>query len=184
MEPVDIIATVIGVFTTVAAVLALQCKNMRNVIVLQLLSNALLFLQYSLQGTMSAGGVVILAILQTVVCSVLSSRGRPFPVWLTAAFIVGYTAVTVICYSSPFDILTCAAVWLFAIAVVQRSSAIYRILLVGNVILWLIYDVAMAPSAILTHAVILAFSIVGIVRLDRHLWAQAAERLLHRDKGK
>jgi len=170
METIDIIASIIGIFTTAVSVLALQLKSMRYVLICQISANVLLCVQYSLQGTLSAGGVIILAIVQALISYILSSRGVRFPTWLTAIFIVGYTAITALCYSSPFDIVTCVAVWLFAIAVIQTRSYIYRALLVGNSMLWLIYDIFVAPSAIVTHVVILVFSIVGILRLDIPEW--------------
>ena len=176
METVDIIAQVISLFTTLAAVLAVQLKDMRYILVCQILSNVLLCVQYALQGSASSYGVVIIAIVQAVLSYALSARGVRFPVWLTGLFIVGYTAVTALTFSSVFDILPCLAVWLFAIAVVQSRSYIYRILLVGNSLLWLAFDIAAAPSGIIPHVVILGFSIVGIIRLDIPEWKRVLGR--------
>ena len=171
------IALIISIFTTVAAVAGMQFKSMKYVIVSQLLANGLLGLQYILEGRINAGGIVFLAIVQTVVGFILTYKKIDFPVWLTIIFIVGYTAVAIIGYTSPFDILSCVAVWFFAIGIVQKRSSICRACSAINTILWLIYDIALAPSGIVTHSVILVFIIVGIIRLDRGDWAAAFRKI-------
>ena len=71
---------------------------------------------------------------------------------------------------SPFDILTCIASWFFAIAIVQKNSAVCRLCSLINLLLWLSYDIAVMPSGIINHTVIIAFVIVAIIRLDREEW--------------
>lgn len=166
----EILAYILGVFTTVFAVASMQFKNMKYVLICQLICNSILTMQYVLEDRVSVSGVVILAVVQTVVRFFFDKNGKPFPVWLTCVFIVGFTVVSVVMMTSPYDLITCAAVWLFAICIVQKRSSVARICSFGNTTLWLIYDILCAPSAIFTHAVILVFVAFGIIRLDREDW--------------
>ena len=166
----ELLVTVIAVETTALAVASMQFKSMRYVITFQLLANLCLVAQYILQGQYSAAYICIPAIVQMLVGFVLSLRGINFPVWLTVVFIAVYTGTTVITYASPFDILTCAAVWFFALSIIQTRSYICRAFSVCNLTLWLIYDIFCAPPTILTHAVILACTLFGVIRLDLGEW--------------
>ncbi len=167
---------IIGVFALIATVLGMQFKSMRMFIIFQLLSNVLLGVQCIVGGTVSTGGVVFLAAVQTAVSFILNYKRMPFPMWLTLSFMVGFSAITVIgmispaIASSPFDLVTMVAVWFFALSIVQEKSWICRICLVCNVSLWLIYDIFVLPSAVLNHAIILTSIFVSILRNDREEW--------------
>lgn len=176
MKP-EYIALIISIFTTISAVLGMQFKNMKYVIISQLIANSLLGIQYILDGTVAAGGIVFLAIVQTIIGFVFTSKQIAFPLWLTSIFVVGYTALTVITYTNPFDIVSMVAVWCFAFAIIQKNSAVCRVLTLTNATLWLVYDIGCAPSAILTHSIIIIFIIVAIVRLDRAEWRRGFEKI-------
>lgn len=171
MEPMQITLLVLSVLTTLATVCGMQFKNMYYILISQLVSNTLLMLQYLFQDGISQAGIVIVAIVQTLISFILSTKNIEFPVWLTGVFMAAFVVVTVIYYKSPLDIVTCVAVWCFAIAIVQKKSWICRTFSALNVILWLIYDFgAAAYSAAATHLVIICFTAVAIIRLDRADW--------------
>lgn len=178
MTPTDIIATVIGVFTTLAAVSGMQFRNMKYILVSQLISNSLLIVQYLLQGTISGGGVVILAVAQVAIGYTFTRLSKPFPLYLTLAFILGYIIISALSYSIIFDIASCIAACLFAVSMVQRNSAVCRVLTLFSIGLWLVYDFGTgAYSAVLTHAVIIILTLVAVIRLDREAWKSAARKI-------
>lgn len=170
----EYLAYILGIFTTLFAVASMQFKNMKYVLVCQIICNSILTAQYIIEGQLSVSGVVILAVIQTIISFFFGLKHKPFPVWLTCVFIAGYTVVSVtmmILMNKPlYDLITCVAVWFFAICIVQKRSSIARICSTINTVLWLTYDILCAPSAIITHTVILAFVIAGIIRLDREDW--------------
>lgn len=178
----EILAYILGVFTTAFAVASMQFKNMKLVLLFQLICNSTLTAQYVIEGRVSVSGVVVLAVIQTIVRFFFDSKGKPFPVWLTGVFIAGFTAVSVIMMTSPFDLITCVAVWFYAICIVQKRSSVARICSLINTVLWLIYDILCAPSAIFTHAVILVFVIAGIIRLDREDWKEFMAKIRGKQK--
>ncbi len=169
IENVDFI---IAIFTTFFAVAGMQFRNMRVILVSQLISNGLLALQCILGGTASAGGIVFLAIGQTVVSFIFSAKGKRFPLPLTIVFMAGFTAITVIYFSTPFDLLTMVAAWFFALAIVQERSHICRFYSLVNTVLWLVYDFFVMPSGVVNHSVIAVLIFASILRLDRGEWKQ------------
>ena len=177
---------IISIFVLIATVLGMQFKNMKWIILCQILSNFLLGLQCIIGGTISTGGVVMLATVQTVLSFTLNYKKIPFPAWLTVSFMVGYSAITVIGFlspsvaSSPFDLITMVAVWCFAISIVQEKSWICRFFLALNVSLWLIYDFAVLPSAALNHIIILSSIFFAMVRNDRADWKSFLRQFLRK----
>ena len=92
---------IISVFVLVFTVAGMQFKKMRFVLTSLALANLLLAVQCIVGGTVSTGGVVILATVQTVICFVLNEKKIKVPVWLTVSFMAGYSAITVIGFVSP-----------------------------------------------------------------------------------
>ena len=174
---------IISIFVLIFTVIGMQCKNMKFILISQIAANGLLAAQCIVGGTVSTGGVVLLATAQTVVCFVLNQKSVRVPLWLTILFMSGYSAITVFSYispsveSSPFDFITMVAAWFFALCVVQEKSWICRILSVANVALWLVYDVAVLPSAVVNHVIIITTTIIGIIRNDRAEWKSIFNKL-------
>ncbi len=175
---------IISLLTLLFAVVGIQFKNMKIIIISQLLSNGLLAAQCIIGGTLSSGGVVILATVQTVISFIFAYKKKKFPTWLTCVFILGFTAVALISFfspsipSTPFDFITMVAAWFFAIAMVQEKSWICRIFSTANLILWLIYDIIVLPYNIITHVVIIVFNVIAILRNDREEWKSLWNKLL------
>ena len=161
---------VVAVFTTIFAIAGMQFKDMRIILVSQIIANGLLGVQAILGGTASTSWIIFLAIVQTVISFAFASKSKDFPIWLTLIFAIGYTVITVLLFTSPFDILTCIAAWFFALAVVQKDSAVCRFYSVVNTALWLVYDIFVMQTGIVNHSVIICFIIFAIVRLDRAEW--------------
>ncbi len=183
MGALEVISLIFGVFSTVLTIFSMQCKRMNYVLALQLFSNSFLVAQYVIEGAVSAIGVALLAIAQVVVSFILMRKEISFPLWLTALFMAGYAGVTAVLYTSAVDLISCAAVWFFAVSIVQKSSAACRAFSAVNCLLWLTYDIFAAPTAIITHAVISTFVIVGIIRLDRAEWRAFFCRVLGKKRS-
>lgn len=178
----DYIDYVIAVFTTIFTVAGMQFRNMRVILLTQLIANSLLATQCILGGTASSAAIVFLSIAQTLVSFIFNSRGKSFPVPLTVAFMVGFTVITVIYFATPFDLLTLVAAWFFAICIVQKHSYICRFCALANTCLWLIYDAFVMPSGLVNHTVVGVLIFATIIRLDRKEWKRAFARLRKTEK--
>ena len=168
---------IISIFTTLFAVAGMQFRNMRVILITQIIANSLLAAQCIIGGTASSGGIVFLAIAQTIVSYVFTAKKRRFPIPLTLGFMAGFTAITIIYFSTPFDLLTMVAAWFFAIAIVQTKTHICRICSLTNTILWLIYDIFVMPSGLINHSIIGILILVSILRLDLKDWKETFTRV-------
>lgn len=168
----------LGVLATVCLVVANQFRNMRYILLFQMLANLLTALSSFLLGGLSGAWICAVAAIQTSVLYILDKKSAPEKVktYLLWLFAVMYIGGTVAVYSSWRDLISCGGAMLFLVAVMQERSSRYRGYICVNASLWLVYNLSiLAFGNMLTNAVELGSAVVGILRLDRKRPVSAAE---------
>ncbi len=160
----------LGLITSLMVLISFQLKDMRYVLMCQIISNGTCAVGYLLAPTSGLSGFAIfaVAILQCIVFFILRHKGVNEPKFAAYVFAAGYLACSLLTYKSPLDVFSAVAAQTCAFGLAQKSASFYRLLLLFNGILWLIYDLLL-PAAItitLTHVITIASSFIGIVRLD------------------
>ena len=162
-------AQIIGVLTTVIVVVAAQLKNMRWILFCQLCANLMVAISSGMLGGLSGAWLCSVAAVQTVIFYFLDKRGitpktRKWVLWSFAAvYIVG----TVFVYQNWGDIVSCAGVLLYLLAITQSQSSKYRRYICLNTLLWMIYDITiLAFGSLIAHGVEFTSALIGIIRLD------------------
>lgn len=162
-----ILAQVVGVITAIFAVVAAQQKEMKPILVLQVLTNAAVVINYLLLGEMSGAWTCLVAIAQTVWIYFYTQKGKEFPRLLNFIFMVLYTIVAFLTYKKPYDLLAWAGAISYALGVAQLEPKRYRLIMVFNATFWIIYDLfTKSYTMAITHTFILLSIVIGIVRLD------------------
>ena len=75
----NIISQVLGVAVIACVVLSMQAKNVKTVLILQMLCNGLSALSYLLVDGASASIVTLVAVVQTVVYYIIRAKGKTAP---------------------------------------------------------------------------------------------------------
>ncbi len=159
----------LGLIVSVAVVLSMQLKNVRYILVCQLVCNGLGALSYILNGNLSGCGLYGVAILQTIVFFLYRLKNPDkTPFFLALAFLVAFGVCSLATYRIPQDLLSAAAAVSCALGLAQKKASGYRLFMLLNGVLWLLYDVAVsaAMTMMLSHILTVAASLLGIVRLD------------------
>ncbi len=177
MNTLQIISAVISVFTTATAIIGMQCKSMRYVIISQLVVNVLLGLQYALEGAWGAAISVPFAIALSMISLIYNLKERRIPLLIVGAFLAVFGFIIFYGYTGAADILAFAALCSCVFSITAKCSAAARVFTLFNCLFWLVYDVFRAPTAILTHSVVLVFTLIGVIRLDRELYKSLTARL-------
>lgn len=170
MEPIFIIAQVVGVLTTVVAVATFQFKDVRHILLGNVISNLMVALQYALLGGFSGAWICMVAAVQTIVMYFLDKRenAQKLRKYLLVLFCVMYIVGTCIVYKNWEDILSCVCAMIYVLAILQTDSKNFRRCIFVNSSLWIVYDVCtMAYTGILTHGLELVSIITAMLRLDR-----------------
>ena len=88
---------------------------------------------------------------------------------MTLFFIACYVTITAVTYKTLFDLLPGAAAIIYALAVIQKKSSNFRILMILNSVAWIIYELTLDPqnfALAATFLLQLISTLIGIVRLD------------------
>lgn len=166
---------IVGIFVTIFAVLSLQCKEMKNILLMQIVANLLLMLNYWLLDAFSGATIAIIATVQTVIMfglrmlddKISKKSNLILTIFITVVFagIFIYSSITT--YRSHIDILSALASLAFCVCIVQKNATICRILAMANALLWIGYDIGTyAYTTILTHSFSFISTLVGMIRLD------------------
>ena len=164
------VAQVLGALTTLSIVVANQLKNMRHVLLCQMVVNLLAAASSALLGGLSGAWICGVAILQTGLLYILDRKGAPDKVkkYLLWVFAFMYIAGTAVVFSSWRDLVSCAGAMLFLLAIGQKQSSRYRVYICTHAVLWLVYYLSILSfGSALTNVISLASAVLGIVRHDR-----------------
>ncbi len=162
-----ILAQIAGLVTAVLAMFAVQLKDMKNILIMGVITNALTVANYWLLGEMSGAWICIIAIVQTLWIYYYGRSQRRFPKRLNYMFMLLYSAAVLLTFGKVYDVLAWIAALAFALAVVQQESSKYRLIIMVNSLSWIIYDlVTRSYTMALTHSLIALSVVIAIFRLD------------------
>lgn len=160
----------LGLITSLSALISFQLKEMRLVLLCQIICNGTGAVSYLLAPTSGLSGFAIfaVAILQCIVFFILRYKGVNEPRYAAYIFAAGYLVCSLLTYKTPLDLLPALAAQTCAFGVAQKNASFYRLLLLFNGILWLSYDILLPATLTmaLAHIITIASSLIGIVRLD------------------
>lgn len=160
----------ISILTLIIAVASAQFKEVKHILLGQIASNLSVALSYLFLGGISGAWVCLVAAFQAIVMYAINKRelSERIRLWLMIIFALIYIAGTAVVYQSWRDLVTCACALLYLMAIMQKDSSKYRLFMMANSSLWVIYDVAaLAFVNLITHGMILVSLITAMFRLDR-----------------
>ena len=164
------IAQGISVLTGILAMIMMQLKNMKMVLLFQIIVNTTTLTNYFLLGGDTGVFVSILAIVQSVVMFLYNRRGIKPHLAVVIAFVVAYagcSAYTIAQSRQLLDLLPACAAICFSVSLVQSKTASFRIWGSLNPAFWLGYDLYTRSYVMLcVHLGILISSVVAMIRLD------------------
>ncbi len=162
-----IAAQLVGILTAVVSIIIVQFKKIRWILVGEVFSNLLIAVSYALVGGWSGASLCFAASIHTITAYFFSKSDKRYPIILTVLFEAVYIACSVFSYKGIDDALSCVAALLFGLAIVQKNASKYRILMLINSILWIIYDISTgALTNIFTHGFLTVSILFAMLRLD------------------
>ena len=162
-----VISQICGMLVSVFAILSMQLKNVKHILVCQLICNVAGAFSYILLGGFSGCGIYIVAVVQTIVYYFYSKTNKKAPNFMVFVFLVLFLLCSITTYKGKTDIIPAIASFTCAMALAQSKASGYRICMLLNGLLWMIYDVSVsAYSMMLSHIITFASAGIGIIRLD------------------
>ena len=164
------IAQGISIITGILAVIMMQLKSMRSVLIFQIIVNITTLSNYFLLGGNTGVLVSVLAIVQSVVMFLYNRRGVKPGTAVVVAFVLAYagcSAYNIAATGALIELLPALAAICFSISLVQQKPSIFRIWGALNPLLWAGYDIYTRSYVLFcVHFGILVSTLVAMVRVD------------------
>lgn len=163
----NIISQVLGIGVIICVVLSMQAKNVKAVLLLQMLCNGLSALSYLLVDGASASILTMIAVVQTVVYYIIRAKEKTAPKSLAFVFMFIFIGCSLSAYKSFLDVFAMLAAVCCSLSFAQAKPSVFRILSLINGLSWVIYDIGIgAYTMIITHSIVIVSAVIGIIRLD------------------
>ena len=161
------ISQILGGVVFVLVFLSMQTKSMNRVLLCQIGGNGFGLLSYVLIGGFSVCGIYLLATLQAVSFFFIRKYDKKEPKWLQPLIMLGYIGCSAVSFQSWVDLFPMIAGVLCAFSIGQKKPTNYRIIMLLNGSVWIVYDLVLGAYTMLaTHIMIVVSALIGIIRLD------------------
>lgn len=156
-----------GLIVSAAAITSMQLNNIKYILFCQLICNGVGALSYIAIGGLSGCGIYLVALSQVIIYYVLRGKYNQAPKWVAVCFICGYIICSLATCKTPKDLISAVAALTCALSLVQDKPSGYRIFMLLNGLIWMIYDFSVsAYTMIISHIATAVSAGVGIIRLD------------------
>lgn len=166
-----ILSQLFGFIASVTVLASMQLKNIRAVLIVNVVCNAAGAASYLVLGNVSGCGLYLVAVAQSVLFLAYRLRRRDTPGFWTWVFSAAFLLCSLVTFKAYADVLSMLAAVCCALALAQKNASLYRMIMLANAALWIAYDIVTKAYAMLPAHIITALSaIIGIVRMDLGLF--------------
>ncbi|MBQ7039999.1 MAG: YgjV family protein [Clostridia bacterium] len=162
-----IFSQLLGIIVSLSVVISMQLKDIKKILICQLICNGMGALSYVLLDGFSGCGIYIVALLQSIVMYLYRRQKLDLPKWVILVFVIAFLCCSIITFNKSSDIISAIAALTCALGIAQEKPSKYRMFMLFNGIIWMIYDVLVgAYTMMLSHVITVISSLAGILRLD------------------
>ena len=163
----ETISKVLDLILPILAVVVLCMNNMKLLLIGEIAMNGIVFLSYILSSGISGAGVMVLAIVQSVIMFFLSGKEKQAKI-VTWVFLGIHTLWTVFAFETLRDLLPFACVVFYTLCLMQPTAQKYKVYKAGNAGCWVIYDLLICNYTVLiTHGLQLIMSLIGVFKKEK-----------------
>ena len=169
MQILSFVLSLSGLTSMIIASL-IKGENMKKILFFVFCGNVLFATSYLVGGSGFNGAAsCYLGGVQTIINYFFDSKGKSLPKWLIAVYAISFIGVNLAVGGfKPLVILAIIACLTFIMCIGQKNGAKYRFWTIVNNSLWCLYDIISASyGAMVSHILLLAFTVAGMVIHDR-----------------
>lgn len=169
MENLSYILSLLGLASMIIASL-IKGEKMKKILFFIFCGNILVATSYLVGGSGFNGAAsCYIGGIQAIINYFFDSKNKPLPKWLVAIYALAFVVCNLVVGGfKPLVILAIVASLTFVMCIGQTSGAKYRFWTIINIGLWCLYDIfSKSYSALITHGVLLVFTIIGMIVHDK-----------------
>ena len=168
---------IFGYAGTLTAIVSVQLKRKKYILLSQILANGFGALSYLFLGgdSMMAGTALVLGMIQCLIGYIYDQKEKLLPKFIPGLFLLLSVLNSAVhiwvagVFHFPVDLIPVSCLLLFTIGVSMKNASAIRLYFLANASLWVVYDLMVRPIAqanLVTHIVVTLSVLIGIVRHD------------------
>ena len=168
------VSLIISVFSTACIVSTSYIKDVKKILVLLATANLAIALCYFFQGPASYNGAISCTIgaATAIISGIYDIKGKDVPVFVAVLYGVVFTVANLFAWTAWYSAIVIVASLMFAVSTIQKTGMMYRIWTLGNIFLWIVFDIVSQSGASLisqlkTFTFMTSGMIIDIVRAKR-----------------
>ena len=162
-----IIAQFFGILGLIFSVLAMQMKTKKNIMIMFLGLNIASALNFLFLGSYSATYIYFFAVIEIFINYLFEKKNKTIPLYLVIIYIIINITLGIIVYTVPLDLIPIICSILFCLSICAKKESSIRKIVLGNLALWLVYDIAVKAYAYSISDILTTIStIISIYRYD------------------
>ena len=159
------IGQALGIVVTIGAILTMQIKNKKPMLIVSAIVNVLSALNILLLDKFSSGVIICLvAVFQIIFSLWHEKKGTEIPLVEKIVFLALYVAGGVVGFEKPIDILSIIAAVLYMFAMIQKKEQNIRLFLLGNMATWTVYHTILGSTAVFAQIAGIISSLIALYR--------------------
>ena len=167
------VAQGISIITGILAIVLKQMKEMKKILILEVVANSLATLNYVFVGGDSGWIVSGIAVLNAVVMLIYFLCNKKAPSFLVVVFLGIYitsSAVTLAVKGDFMELLPALSAVCYSVSMMQKKPSHYRAWSVLNPVFWTVYDIYTTSYVMsIVHFGIFVSTLIAMIRLDGFL---------------
>ncbi len=164
----ELLGQIFSILGMIITVLSFQCKERRQILVLQIIGNVLFLCSYLCLSAWSAVAMNVIYLIRNTVYIYKARCKWLDGIWTMLFFCVLCTAAGILTWSDPKDILPLLGALFGCVALYMNNETSLLAIKLGDSLCWLIYNTLSLVSGGIICEVCNLFSIaIGIIRRRR-----------------
>ncbi len=158
-------ALIVSIFSTACIVSTSYIKDVKKILILLATANLAIAVSYLLRGGYNGAISCAIGAGTAIVSGIYDIKGKDIPVSVAILYGVVFTVANLFAWDKwATSGLVIVASLMFAISTIQKTGAMYRIWTLGNIALWITYDI-IAPSGqtLISHLITFTFMTSGMI---------------------
>lgn len=162
-----ILAQILSFIAMVINMIAVQLKTKKQILLTIVISNLLFVISYLLLGAYVGALICGIVAIEIIINTILDGKGKKTPKYIIILYLIISILIGFLTFNSLIDLLPIIASILFLFTLVKSKEKYVRLLILGNLTSWIIYDFFVkAYLAGISDLFVISSTITAIIRYD------------------
>ena len=162
-----VLAQILSLTAMLINIVAVQLKTKKQILLTIVVSNALFVISYILLGAYVGAITCTITAIEIIINTFLEDKGKKTSKPLIALYLLISIMIGILNLGNIIDLLPIVASIFFIFSLVQSKEKYVRLLILGNLTSWMIYDIFVgAYSAASSDIFVISSTLIAIYRYD------------------